>query len=176
MTRCVTAGIWCMTALMAVACSAAADQGHNPAAGGSSAPTLTSVPAPSRLVGPREFAAAVAEPGRVTINARAGRGDIAGTDVSIPFDQIDVQVQRLPADRSTPLAIYCRTGRMSAIAATALSRLGYSQVVELMAVWRLGRPLEASSRPISRSRRRRGDQAAIQRALCLRAIPFDTYG
>lgn len=132
MTRCVTAGIWCMTALMAVACSAAADQGHNPAAGGSSAPTLTSVPAPSRLVGPREFAAAVAEPGRVTINVHVPDvGDIAGTDVSIPFDQIDVQVQRLPADRSTPLAIYCRTGRMSTIAATALSRLGYSQVVEL---------------------------------------------
>jgi phage shock protein E len=132
MTRCVTAGIWCMTALVAVACSAAADQGHNPAAGGSSAPTLTSVPAPSRLVGPREFAAAVAEPGRVTINVHVPDvGDIAGTDVSIPFDQIDVQLQRLPADRSTPLAIYCRTGRMSAIAATALSRLGYSQVVEL---------------------------------------------
>ena len=40
-------------------------------------------------------------------------------------------VARLPADRGTPVAIYCKSGRMSAIAATELDRLGYRDVVEL---------------------------------------------
>ena len=72
-------------------------------------------------------------------------GDIAGTDLSIPFDQIDANVGRLPADRSTGLAIYCRSGPMSTIAAEALHNLGYTDVVELrggMRAWQAdGHPL-----------------------------------
>ena len=69
-----------------------------------------------RLVGPNEFAAAVAEPGRVTINVHVpDEGSIAGTDLSIPFDRIEARKSALPGT-STPLAVYCRSGRMSAIA------------------------------------------------------------
>lgn len=86
---------------------------------------------PSRLVNPGAFATAVAEPARITINVHVPfAGSIAGTDRFIPYNQI-ARSSRLPADRSTPLAVYCRSGRMSAIAVKELARLGYRNVVEL---------------------------------------------
>ena len=102
-----------------------------------------------RLVSPDEFATAIAESGRVTINVHVPfEGHIAGTDLSIPFDRIVEQADRLPADRGVPIAIYCRTGPMSATAAETLRSLGYTDVVELkggMKAWQAsGRPLVAS--------------------------------
>ena len=58
-------------------------------------------------------------------------GEIDGTDVFIPYDQVPNRLEELPADTSTQLVVYCRTGRMSAIAATSLVRLGYTSVLEL---------------------------------------------
>lgn len=100
----------------------------------------------ARLVGPDAFAAAIAEPDRLTLNVHVPfEGDIPGTDMSIPFDQIAAQAHRLPADRTTALAIYCRSGPMSTVAAEALRDLGYSDVVELrggMRAWQAeGRPV-----------------------------------
>jgi rhodanese-related sulfurtransferase len=99
-----------------------------------------------RLVSPAEFAAAVAEPERVTINVHVpDEGSIAGTDLSLPFDMIEARAGELPADRSTPLAVYCRSGSMSATAVATLAGLGYTSVVELeggMLAW------EAEDRPI----------------------------
>ena len=86
----------------------------------------------ARLIGPDEFATAVAGIDTVTINVHVPyEGDIAGTDLTIPFDQIETQINKLPTPRSTPLAVYCRSGRMSLIAATTLANLGYQNVVEL---------------------------------------------
>jgi phage shock protein E len=101
----------------------------------------------SRSVDPSEFAAAIAETNRLTINVHVPyEGEIAGTDLSIPFDKIAEQAATLPAERNTPLAIYCRTGRMSVIAASKLSDLGYTNVLELqggMQAWEAsGRSLE----------------------------------
>ena len=101
--------------------------------------------APSKLVSPEAFAAAVAEPGRVTINVHVpDEGSLAGTDLSIPYYEIDVRRAELP-DPSAPLAVYCRSGRMSAIAVQELADLGFRDVVELdggMIVWEAaGRPL-----------------------------------
>ena len=98
---------------------------------------------------PDEFAAVVAEPGRVTVNVHVPfEGDIPGTDLSIPFDEIASQAGTLPADRGTGLAIYCRSGPMSATAATTLADLGYTDVVELrggMRAWQAdGRSLNGT--------------------------------
>lgn len=57
-------------------------------------------------------------------------GEIAGTDQFIPFDQI-ASSKLLPKDKKAELVIYCRSGRMSTIAAQALVKLGYSNVREL---------------------------------------------
>lgn len=120
---------------------------------GARAPSPSAASAPnigllgSRSVGPMEFSDVVAEPARLTINVHAPfEGDIAGTDLSIPFDQIELRLAALPSERTTPLAIYCRTGRMSTIAMATLTSLGYLNVIELqggMRAWEAtGRPLE----------------------------------
>lgn len=84
-----------------------------------------------QLLAPAEFAAEVAAPGVVTVNVHVpDEGSIRGTDLAIPYDRITAMRAKLPPP-STPLAIYCRSGRMSAIAARTLAGLGYEQVSEL---------------------------------------------
>ena len=85
----------------------------------------------ARLVAPAEFEAAMEEPGRVTVNVHVpDEGSISGTDLWIPFDEVAARKSELP-DPATPLAVYCRGGRMSAIAAETLAGLGFADVVEL---------------------------------------------
>lgn len=100
---------------------------------------------PSRLLEPAQFAAQVAKPGVVTVNVHVpDEGSIRGTDLALPFDRIEALRAELPPP-SAPLAVYCRSGRMSAIAVRALARLGYARVSELaggMDAWAAsGRPL-----------------------------------
>lgn len=96
------------------------------------APSQLETASTARLVDPGEFAAAIADPDRLTLNVHVPfEWDIPGTDMSIPFDQIAAQADRLPADRDTALAIYCRSGPMSTVAAETLRDLGYTDVVEL---------------------------------------------
>lgn len=96
---------------------------------------------PARLLVPDEFATAISEPGRVTINVHVpDEGSLQDTDLWIPFDAVDVHRDELPSP-STPLAVYCRSGRMSTIAVATLSRLGYDDIVELdggMVAWERG--------------------------------------
>jgi rhodanese-related sulfurtransferase len=72
-------------------------------------------------------------------------GDIAGTDASVPFDRIGEHLDRLPQDRSARLVLYCKTGRMSTIAARELLERGYTNIVHLaggMVAWkRAGYPI-----------------------------------
>jgi len=105
----------------------------------------SNAPAGVRLLDPAEFAEAIATD-RVTINVHVpDEGSLPGTDLAVPFDRITAAAGQLPADRSTPLAIYCRTGHMSAIAGPELTALGYTDIVELrggMEAWQAaGKPL-----------------------------------
>ena len=58
-------------------------------------------------------------------------GEIEGTDLFIPYNEIESNLDRLPADKDTRLVVYCRSGSMSAIAARTLVRLGYTDVWNL---------------------------------------------
>ncbi len=65
-------------------------------------------------------------------------GEIEGTDLWIPYDQLEARVAELPADKSAKVVVYCRTGNESAIAVQTLTSLGYTNLEELsggMTAW-----------------------------------------
>jgi len=83
-----------------------------------------------RLLDPADFAAQSA--GRMLINVHVpDEGSLPGTALDLPYDQVRARAADLPADRSTPLAIYCMSGNMSAVAGRELLVLGYADVIEL---------------------------------------------
>ena len=58
-------------------------------------------------------------------------GEIPGTDVFVPFDQIEGSLDRFPSDTGARIVLYCRSDSMGVTAATELVRLGYTDVWNL---------------------------------------------
>ena len=58
-------------------------------------------------------------------------GEIEATDQFIPFDQVEANLAKLPADRAARVVLYCRSGSMSVTAARALVKRGYTNVWNL---------------------------------------------
>lgn len=119
---------------------------------GSTARPSAATPSPSAAVeaDPSDFERVVADSATFTVNVHVpDAGSIGGTDTAIPYDAIAEQAATLPQDRGTPLAVYCLTGRMSAVAVSVLLGLGYTDIVELrggMDAWTAsGRPLLPAS-------------------------------
>jgi rhodanese-related sulfurtransferase len=65
-------------------------------------------------------------------------GEIAGTDLYIPYTQLAARAAELPRDKSAKITVYCRSGNESAIASQTLLDLGYTNIDNLdggMTAW-----------------------------------------
>lgn len=59
-------------------------------------------------------------------------GNLEGTDAIIEdWQNIKAHEDKLPANKATPLLVYCRSGRMSMSAVEQLRELGYSDIYHL---------------------------------------------
>jgi rhodanese-related sulfurtransferase len=58
-------------------------------------------------------------------------GEIKNTDAFIVFDKIADNLDKLPKNRTAKIVLYCRSGRMSEIAARELTQIGFSHVSHL---------------------------------------------
>jgi rhodanese-related sulfurtransferase len=59
------------------------------------------------------------------------QGEIARTDLLVPFNRIDRYRNKLPDDKDAKMVVYCMMGPMGRIAAEKLVSMGYSQVIHL---------------------------------------------
>lgn len=56
---------------------------------------------------------------------------IKGTDLFIPFDEIEKYKDKLPKDKNTAIYLYCKGGPMAEEAAKSLYDLGYHNLTNL---------------------------------------------
>ncbi len=84
-----------------------------------------------RQLSPQALRAALSHKNFLLVNVHIPyQGQIAGTDRLISFETIG-RSRFLPANKNAPIVLYCRSGRMSAIAARTLVAKGYTRVSEL---------------------------------------------
>jgi phage shock protein E len=80
---------------------------------------------------PSEFEALTREESVTLVNTHIPfQGKLPHTDLSIPYNEIGRSLDELPKDKDAKIALYCRSGRMSAAAETLVG-LGYTHVRDL---------------------------------------------
>lgn len=58
-------------------------------------------------------------------------GELPQTDLFIPYNAIDQNIDMLPQDKAARVVLYCMSGRMSAIASETMVNQGYTNVLNL---------------------------------------------
>lgn len=86
-----------------------------------------------RKMAPAELQATLAAGDTLLINVCTSRssGELPDTDLAIAYNRLHEAADRLPADKSARIAIYCTSGGMSKDATDALMALGYSDIIDL---------------------------------------------
>lgn len=80
----------------------------------------------------QEFKVLVDDPNTFVLDVHIPeQSHINGTDAFIPYTNIKENAGLLPENRSTPIAVYCRSGSMSVKASEDLVELGYANVYNL---------------------------------------------
>ncbi|MDP2245794.1 rhodanese-like domain-containing protein [Pseudomonas sp.] len=93
---------------------------------------LLSLPLAADEVSPQQVVNALQAPGAVLIDVRTAEefaaGALAGAS-RIGHEQIAEQIAALVPDKNTPIVLYCRSGRRSALAQDSLAQLGYRNLI-----------------------------------------------
>jgi phage shock protein E len=86
------------------------------------------------LISPAELLLKLGQSGFVLLDVRTpeefAAGHIAGA-VNIPHDQLANRASELPQDRNAEIAVYCRSGRRSALALDWLGTQGYQRLLHV---------------------------------------------
>jgi rhodanese-related sulfurtransferase len=83
-------------------------------------------------IAPQELRSMLNDDDFLLVNVYGGDGgEIEGTDLFVPYDQIAGRLGELPSQRDSEIVVYCRSGGSSAIAATTLVSVGYTNVWNL---------------------------------------------
>jgi len=98
------------------------------------------VPGSIELLPPEEFEKIIQNESVFLLNVHTPySGKINGTDEIIEdWENLDKYMEKLPMDVSVPIAVYCRSGKMSADASKQLLEMGYQKIYELdggMSAW-----------------------------------------
>ncbi len=89
-------------------------------------------------VGPDELASMMTTKDFTLLNVKTPYiGEIAGTDLYIPYDQLAARASELPADKAAKIVVYCRAGNESRVALATLAALGYTNL------WNLDKGMES---------------------------------
>lgn len=104
----------------------AATQASSPA---SSAPTAVQA---YTDISPSELATMLENKDFLLINTHVPyEGEIEQTDLFLPYDQAAELVDQLPRDKNAKIVVYCRSDRMSRIAADVWAQEGYTNLYNL---------------------------------------------
>jgi phage shock protein E len=83
-------------------------------------------------VTPDQLAAMLAHKDFTLLNVKTPySGEIDGTDLYVPYDQLKARASELPTDKTAKTLVYCLSGHSSAVAAQTLLDLGYTNVWNL---------------------------------------------
>lgn len=117
-----------VVALLALAGGAAGcggDETSDSSSGGETAQAYTDI-------GPDELATMLEDKDFVFINTHVPyEGEIEQTDLFLPFDEAAALVDQLPSDKAAKIVVYCRSDRMSRIAADEWAAAGYTNLFNL---------------------------------------------
>ena len=85
------------------------------------------------LLSPSEFEKVIQNESIFLLNVHTPfQGEINGTDEIIEdWENIEKYMDKLPKDTSVPIAVYCRSGRMSEAVAEDLKAMGYQNIYDL---------------------------------------------
>lgn len=129
----VAAAVLPLVITWSTACSSGGDEDASPRAPGAMSPRIMETAEGSySLVGVAQLASMLGQEDFFLVNVHVPyEGHIQGTDAFIPYDEMAADPSKLPADKTAKVVVYCRSGRMSAIAAEALVAAGYTDVVDV---------------------------------------------
>lgn len=133
--------------VLLAACQAAQTPTENKAVGASVGKVVTSENGSYKDISVTELQEMMKAKDFLLVNVHTPfEGNLAKTDLSIAYDTIGQNLGKLPADKNAKIVLYCRSGRMSTIAAKELVKLGYTNIWNLdggMVAWeQAGQPIE----------------------------------